>query len=362
MPLESLPYLGTLPPSFFAIADRARAGQPGVAPPEAPALLIRLFELEAPRHDIILYTDHQHLRLAGLFPHGGDPTTAYFGFWEVTPDAPADLQAAAFARLAADAAQRGFTRVVGPLNFNTFHAYRLRLGAPPAWDWFDREPTNPPAYPALLEALGFRPALTFESRLIDTPAVPAVYAQKQPLLDALAGLPFEFLPLTPALWAAREAELFALIDAIFGQNPAYRAISPEQFRLQYPPTYAARLCPYASTVVRDPATGALVALSLCHPNYAPLRLPPDEAPDFQRHYPLLPHPRTLLIKTVGVHPAYRQQGLMSFLGAYGMVHFRAHYEQAIFCLMRADNPSLRFTAGLPHRAAHYALYEAAVSG
>lgn len=363
--LERLLIRGALPPSFFAIPAAVYADQPVRPAPEDPERVAALFAAEAVRCEIILYTDHQQLRLVGIFPKeqiADGAAEALFGFWETTPDAAA-ANAEAFAALTADAAARGFHQLTGPLNFNTFHSYRLRLGdESPSWETFDREPVNPPYYPALLEAAGFEVSLTYESRLIQPATIPAVYADKAGLLAQLTRVPFQFIPLKPAAWAANEDQIFPLVHAIFGENPAYRSISAEQFKALYGAAYARALCPYSSVLVREPASGQLVGLSFCHPNYQPLHLPPGTAPDFARDYPLLPRgQRTLLAKTVGVHPDFRQRGLMSLLGAYGMGPFRALYDQVIFCLMRTDNPSLSFTDGLPVEVARYALFGKAIS-
>ena len=347
-------FAGELPPSFFTVAARLYHSQP-LRPAESPAAVQTLFRLEAARNEIILYTDHAGLRLVGIFPTEGPE--AYFGWWETTDSLA--LNQAAFALLRADAALRGRPTLVGPLNFNTYHDYRLRLAPAPSWGRFDREPTNPDYYPALLTALGFHPRSLFESRLIERATVPAVYANKAAARAELSRTPFEFIPLTAASWACHEVELFDLVQQIFGANPGYRPVSLDQFRLLYNADYARKLCPHTSVLLRAADSGQLVALSFCHPNYQALPLPAGQAPDFARDYPRLAQ-KTLLAKTVGVHPAFRRRGLLDLLGAYGMIHFRAYYEQVLFCLMRADNFSRHFTDGLPAETAHYALYEQSV--
>ncbi|MFD1467732.1 hypothetical protein ACFQ48_05820 [Hymenobacter caeli] len=349
--LERLPYAGQLPASFFAIPAAIYAGLP-YRPKENPGLTRELFALQAANHEIITYTDHAHLRLVGIFPHAGPD--AYFGFWETTDDAP--LNEAAFALLAADARQRGKATLAGPYHFNTFQRYRLRLTGRPSWQQFDREPVNPPYYPALLARAGFAPTLAFESRLLRAATVPEVYRQKNPVLENLGRIPYDFIPVTAASWDALEDELFALIQQIFGANPAYKPVSRAQFRQLYNREYAARLCPHSSVLFRDRHSGRLAALSLCQPNYAALQLPAGQAPVFTRDYARLPR-KTLLAKTVGVHPDFRRQGLMSLLAAYAMQGFRDWYEEVLFCLMRADNFSLQFTAGMPVETAHYALFQ-----
>ena len=347
--IQQLPFQGHLPASFFQIPKSIYQSLPNELV-EDEAAVRALFAQETERNDIVLFTDHIQLRLVGIFPAGS--STAYFGFWETVEDEA--LNRAAFGQLREAARQRGYTQLLGPLNFSTYHAYRLRLGPPPSWQHFDREPGNPGYYPGLLEKLGFAPQLTFESRLIEPATVPAVYQDKAALLAALSGLPYEFLPLTPATWPEHEAELFELVHQVFSANPAYQRIPESQFRQLYNAQYAAKLCPHTSVLLREKARGRLVALSLCHPNYAPLKLGATP-PVFERDYPRLTR-KTLLAKTVGVHPDFRNQQLMSYLGAYGMLSFRELYEQVIFCLMRSDNFSLHFTDGLPAEVARYALF------
>lgn len=349
--LERIPYTGQLPASFFELPKRLYASQP-FAPEENEAAVRQLFEQEAAQYEIVIYTDHRNLRLAGLFPHAGE--VAYFGFWETTDDAA--LNTEAFAVLAADADWLGKTRIVGPLHFNTFQRYRLRLGPTPDWQQFDREPVNPAYYPRLLEALSFAPSLHFESRRVRADAVPLAYRQKQAALAEITRIPFDFIPLTPVTWPLLAAELYQLVHEIFSQNPAYKAVPRAQFDALYNPAYAARLCPHSSVLFRDQASGRLAALSLCQPNYHEISLGPSIPPVFERDYPCLPR-KTLLVKTVGVHPDFRQRGLQDLLAAYAMRSFQQYYEEAIFCLMRADNYSLRFTKDLPVETAYYALFE-----
>lgn len=352
--LARIPYSGQLPASFFSLVQPLYAQLP-FAPEEDPAQVEALLKLEATQHDIMLYTDHEQLRLLGLFPHDG--SAAYFGFWETVDDAA--LNARAFAMLAADAAQRQKTSLAGPLHFNTYHRYRLRLGTAPSWQQFDREPVNPAYYPALLAQAGFAPGLTFQSRLLRADTVPRVYLEKNPALEMLAQIPFDFIPVTPENWTLLADDIYRLIHEIFSLNPAYKGVSRAQFDLLYNPEYAAKLCPYSSVIFRDRRSGQLAAISLCHPNYCGLALPAGGHPEFARDYPRLPR-KTLLAKTVGVHPAFRQQGLMDLLAAYAMRQFQTYYEEVIFCLMRSDNYSLRFTDGLPVETAQYALFECGV--
>lgn len=348
--LDRSPYDGELPASFDTVGRQPYASL-GYAPDDesAAALCAQL----AATHDIIFYTDHWNLRLAGLFPKAGGEV-AYFGFWETAGKLL--LNQLAFDQLFQDAAQRGFRVVQGPLNFSTYFRYRLRLGAVPSWRQFDREPVNPPYYPDLLAHLGFRPVLTFESRRLRAADIPLVYAQRPAVQEQLLATPFDFIPLTPDVWSVLEEEIFALVQEVFSQNPAYRAVSKAQFRLLYNATYAERLCSHTSVLFRHRPSGRLAALSLCQPNYYSLGRAVSGHPIFARDYPRLTT-RTLLAKTVGVHPDFRGQGLQTMLAAYAMQEFRTYYDDVIFCLMRSENLSLRFTKDLPVEVAAYALFE-----
>lgn len=348
--LDRLPYAGELPASFDTVGRQPYASL-GYAPDDEPAA--ELCAQLAADYDIIFYTDHWNMRLAGLFPKAGGEV-AYFGFWETSGTLL--LNQVAFEQLHQDAVARGFRVVQGPLHFSTYFRYRLRLGEVPSWRQFSREPLNPPYYPGLLEQLGFAPTLAFESHHLRAHNVPLVYEQQRPVQEQLHQLPFEFIPLTPPVWDALEDEIFELMQQILSQNPAYRAVDKAQFRLLYNHAYAEGLCPHASVLVRHRPSGRLAALSLCQPNYYALGRAVSEHPVYVRDYPLLTT-RTLLAKTVGVHPDFRGQGLQALLATYAMQEFQAHYDDVIFCLMRADNRSLRFLKDIPTEVAHYALFE-----
>ncbi len=345
-PIDRILFRATLPDAFFAVNTNFIANAD-----DSPAAVAHLFQMEADRNEMILYTDHATLRLVGIFPN--ESAEAYFGFWETANDGP--LNQRAFALLEADARQRGRNKVVGPLNFSTFYPYRLRLNSP-SWGRFDREPANPLYYSDLLEQAGYQISSRFESRAVHKASIPVAYGQKKQLLDALTQLPFDIIPLNPDTWQQYEAHLFELVHQVFSANSAYRAISEAQFTLLYNRQFAEKLCPHSSVLFRDRPSGKLVALSFCQPDYQALALAPDDRPIFVRDFPRLAK-KVLLVKSVGVHPTFRQRGLMSFLGAYGMVHFRELYDDVIFCLMRADNFSLHFSDTLPHETAHYALFE-----
>ncbi|MFT3703205.1 MAG: hypothetical protein QM802_12585 [Agriterribacter sp.] len=349
--IDRIVYDGMLPESFFTIPGKIYASLPFNVT-ENTATVHELFLTEYSEKEIIIYTDHENLRLVGIFdPKNDEP---YFGFWETTDDLA--LNKAAFELLHQDVLARNSKKITGPINFNTFNAYRLRTGKVPEWVQFDKEPVNPPYYETLLQSLDFSEAYTYESRMIHIQDIPSVYINKQVLLEGIMQLPFKIVPINENSWIKYEDEIYALVLNVFAQNPGFRTIGKTAFLKMFNRTYAKGLCPHSSVLFFDRETDKPVAMSFCHPNYTSLNLPPTTPPDFSRDYKKLER-KILLAKTIGVHPGYRQQGLMNYLGAYGMLSFQQYYHEVIFCLMREGNYSLQFTDGLKYEAANYALYQ-----
>lgn len=319
---------------------------PAFEPPDHTTMEAH-FKEEARRSDLITWTDGANTQLTGIFPHQGEE--AFFGYWETKEEA---TNAEAFAALEAEARQRGYQRLVGPLNGSTFQRYRLKLKES-SWPYFNQEPINPLHYPKWLRQLGYSEHLLYESRHIGEQAVKMLYNFKASFIATLEEVPYRILSIDAALWEARLPEIHRLVDKIFSENPYYRPMDLATFKRRFDLNFVAMLCPYCSSFFEDPETGDLVAMSFSYPNYAPLGQ--QERYQFEKDFPRLKDP-CLLIKSIGVHPDHRQKGLMNYLAAHGMRHFLEHYRTAMFCLMRSDNVSLRFTNPLPYEKAGYALF------
>src|SRR5690606_3525711 len=138
-----------------------------------------LFHLKEKAHTIIIYTDHNNIRMAWIFPQKSGESC--FGYWESINDP--ELNLSAFKLLEEEANKLDRTLLTGPMNFNTFHRYRVRLGPEPSWTMFDREPVNPSYYPALLEGLKFDVSLTYESRRIPAGEIQKIYRDKQKFVE-----------------------------------------------------------------------------------------------------------------------------------------------------------------------------------
>lgn len=347
--MERIVYTDTLPTSFVEIPKEIyREAELKInESKESKEKLINTFK---EHHEVIIYTDHAEFRMLGIFPEESD--IAYFGFWESSNNSP--LAKEGFDLLKEDASLRNYKQIVGPLDFNTYLPYRIRIGKYPSWKQFDKEPINPSYYLNLLLDNKFKITTEYESRMIAKDNIKDVYFNKESLLQDLDTIPFEFIPITADLWKENQYDLYLLIHETFGDNPFYRKITFEQFTYLFDGGYVNRLCPHSSVTFRDHKTGRLAAISLCHPNYSELIGVVDNI-TYEEHYPLLKK-KTLLAKSVGVHPDFRKNGLMNFLGAYGMVSFQEYYEEVIFCLMREGNLSLRFSDYFPHDKSMYALF------
>ncbi len=345
--INRIEYSGSFPEGFFTLPQKIYSGL-NFRPEESEDYVKELFELKKEDHRIIIYTDLENIRLAGIFPN--TEGHCYFGYWESIDDL--ELNRELFELFQKDVVKFERSKIIGPMHFNTFHRYRLRLGEAPSWVMFDREPVNPAYYPILLERLGFRTFLTYESRLIPAPEVEKIYQDKGRFVSTVEKIPFEIIPLNSENWKTHEDDIFKLVENIFAENPGFKAINFPEFHLLYNQNFADKLCPHTACLFRDKDTGKLVSLSFCLPNYKNLKI---EDPTFKTDFPKLKDP-VLLAKTSGVHPRYRKMNLMNFSGAYGMLKFREFYGDIIFCLMKTDNHSLHFTEGVPCEQAFYALY------
>ena len=70
-----------LPESFFQISKHVYSHLP-YRPGEEENSTLQLLRLKRDSHEIFLYTDHQDIRLVGIFPK--EEAVAYFGYWETT--------------------------------------------------------------------------------------------------------------------------------------------------------------------------------------------------------------------------------------------------------------------------------------
>ncbi|MDX5321113.1 MAG: hypothetical protein LPK45_08405, partial [Bacteroidota bacterium] len=110
--------------------------------------------------------------------------TAHFGYWEGFNTLSAHHEL--FTELHAIARARGYHKIIGPINFNTYHNYRLRTSSSLGFSSFNGEPIHPDYYPSLLEAVGYRLVQKYFSHYVPPQEVESVYARQQLYMDSLS--------------------------------------------------------------------------------------------------------------------------------------------------------------------------------
>jgi hypothetical protein len=228
------------------------------------------------------------------------------------PDA--ESGAALLERVCALLKAEGFEAIVGPMQGDTWGAYRLVTwsdGSPP----FAMEPGSPPYVLAAFEAAGFSPIERYLSARRPLGGEPA------------AGDPPPGVRLAPFDIAKADADLgriHAFSLEAFARNPFSRAISSDRFLASYTPVLPA-IDPDLVLLAEDEA-GTLQGFLFGIPNFA-------EGP----------HPSSVILKTY----ASRVKGLGSWLAR--SFHARAAekgYRSAIHALMHEDNLSATHSANL----------------
>jgi hypothetical protein len=251
----------------------------------------------------------------------GSRTAALGAFFCEDAAAGAALIAEATRQLAAE----GYGAALGPMDGDTWAAYRLVVesdGRPP----FFLEPSNPPHYPAAFEEAGFSIVSRYISSVRDLDAL----ADARPLPQGVG-----LRPLNPSNAEADLRAIHALSLTAFAYNAFYKPIGEERFLSSYRPVLPV-LDPDLVLLAEDEA-GDLLGFLFGLPNLA-------EGSS----------PSAAILKTY----ASLRKGLGSALAAE--LHARAHakgYATVIHALMHEDNLSARHSSNLGGRVfRRYALW------
>ena len=291
---------------------------------------------------------------------------AWFGFFESIDDSRAATlllsEAAAWAK------SQGADVLYGPIDFNTFGRYRIRVSAEPNAIPFPGEPYNPSYYAGLLERAGFHVAREYVTQIGRIKPQP-LDAQRA-MVRAIVDHGYTLEPLDGATWLATLPELHRTADEIFADSFGYTPVPYEQFAAGYGASVARRLCARTSVLARGPA-GDIAGFFLVYPNYGPLaiqgsqlgRVPASEL-SYDAHDGVLAAAGCMQAvgKTVGVAPKHRGRGLMEALGASVVDRGVGRYDSWVGAMIRADNPSRRFGAKHMDFERTYGLYRNSLSG
>ncbi len=257
---------------------------------------------------------------------------AQLGFFECADDLSAAqaLLHAAVDWLHENAAE---TRtILAPMNFDTWHPYRLRTGG------FDQptflmEPYNPPYYPALLTSLGFAPKSNYVSKTVSEPS--ALMEVWQPYHQRAVAQGYHFRSFEAAAANTEMGLIYRLSIDTFRDNLFFAEISEAEFRALYAGV-AGGVDPDLLFFVLDPA-GEPVGISFAVPDHR--------------------QPHTVNLKTFGVLPHVRGAGVGAALAWEAYRRFQAKgFTRVNHCLMRAGNRADRFDGGLAKITREYTLY------
>lgn len=232
-------------------------------------------------------------------------TAAVGGFRCATAEAGAALLDEAAALLA----REGFAALIGPMEGDTWHSYRLVTesdGSPP----FFLEPQGGPHDRAAFEQAGFAPVSRYVSARAPVPPPEARLAPGNGI--------------SVAAWDGTGAEtlldhLFELSLSAFARNAFYRPIGRDAFRAIYLPLLP-RLDPRLVLIARDPA-GAVCGFLLGFPDFL-----------------AGPAPQTAIIKT---YASLRHGAGRLLLDQAHLVARDLGFRNVIHALMHEDNISRR---------------------
>jgi hypothetical protein len=272
---------------------------------------------------------------------------AYFGLWESHNDFKQNLTA--FQQLEKWARQNSAKKLYGPIDMNTFNKYRIRINPYSHAPAFIGEPFNPDYYEDLLVELGF----ICEDRYVtlDFPSFDLLEREsmiKQKKQTSFSKTEITIRSLSPEFWTSHLRELYSLVEFTFGSNFGYSKISYGEFKNLCGDSFSRKFCPHMSMVVLD-NQGVIQGFLLSYPDYGSLinmgipenkRLSQEDI-NFSDHFHLIKDP-TVLIKTIGVTPKYRNHGLYNAMIIRAISIYQKYYIRALGCLIKEDNFSLSF--------------------
>jgi hypothetical protein len=343
---------------FFQIAKNIYQGDP-LWISESEEKIKQQFSADNPyftRGQAKVFCYETETRLVGFYNPSIEiegESIVYFGFWESQNNIAINKRL--FLELEHWASRIGANRIYGPINFSTYQNNRLRI------DHFDNapfidEPYNPDYYPLLLQQLGFEKKVGYTSAInqsVDN-LVAQVDVPFQNLKKQIDGL-FVFEKLTAEVWLKNLEQLYPLVDSIFSENFAYTPVSWESFQSLCGESFAKKLCPNSSVMVRD-VEGEIAGFFITYPDYGRLvnqqsindsgvQLTASEI-NYSDHYSLLKPPRLLLAKTCGVALKYRSAKLFPLMSMQLSLWAKGYYEHVAAAMVRDDNASMSFYKSL----------------
>jgi hypothetical protein len=222
--------------------------------------------------------------------------------------------------------------ILAPMNFDTWHSYRLRTKGFEEPTFF-MEPYNPSYYPALFAARGFTSVSRYITKTVND--LSPLLAFWEPYHHAVLAKGFTVRSFIPSAVTEEMSLIHRLSLAMFRENLFFTDISEAEFRALYAGA-AGNLDPDLFLFLLDPS-GEPVGLCF---NLADHR-----------------QPKTVNVKTFGVLPHVRQAGVGAGFAHEIYSRFQAKgFERVNHCLMRAGNRADTFDGGLGKITREYTLF------
>jgi GNAT superfamily N-acetyltransferase len=245
--------------------------------------------------------------------------------------------------------------VIGPMDGDTWHRYRLNVGP---WDDppFLLEPYNPPWYEPLWTANGFAVLERYFSKRIDPARVVAHLEGRAQ--DALAA-GYRMRRLDPSRFQAELGVIYELSRQIFSLNFLYTGISEGEFVRLYAGSQA--LIDADLVLFARSAQGEDVGFLFAYPDLFRAVAAMGGKRNLLAKFRFLWHRRevdAVDFKTLGVLPEHRRSGVAAALFHEG--HRRAvekGYAHVNHCLYKEGNPSGDLDGGQGRVTREYRLYE-----
>lgn len=223
--------------------------------------------------------------------------------------------------------------VLAPINFDTWHPYRLRTSG---FDQptFPMEPYNPPYYADLVVALGFTVISQYVTKTVTEPN--AMRSAWEPYYQDALARGYRFRSINPAAKMEDISAIHDLSIEIFKSNLFFVDIPKNEFLAMYANASNALLDPELLIFVLDPQ-GTPVGFSFSM----------EDQND----------PLAVNIKTFGILPQLHGSGVGAALAYEAYRRFApGGYTRVNHCLMRVGNRADQFDRGLGKTTREYALY------
>jgi len=238
--------------------------------------------------------------------------------------------------------ERGVARVMAPMNFNTWHKYRL---VNPSEDkpTFLLEPFNPKYYNKILTNAGFAAHKSyFSSRF-------GVSPEKPKSSDPLDALPpgISHRSLNPKTFEQDVRSIYDISVKSFGKNPEFMPIDWPEFWEIYKPAKRIASPDFVHFLMDE--TGRDIAFAFAYRDMQSLLSKMQRQPSWLQPLTYLfgrNKSHTLVYKSLGILPEYQGARLGSILSA--LIHKQAHkmgIKEIIHALMEEDNLSRKIAGG-----------------